>query len=167
MSAPDTYSHQLFHVLYQDHHGWLQGWLRRSTGCSERAADIAHDTFLRLLLNRYQDFSSHPRALLQRIARNLIIDYGRRQEVERAYLAALAQLPEAEMPSAESQALIVESLLRIESALSRLPQQTQRIFELSQFDGMKQQSIADQLGICINSVRRHLQKALSVCILAE
>ena len=35
--------------LYQDHHGWLQGWLRRRLGCAADAADLAHDTFVRLL----------------------------------------------------------------------------------------------------------------------
>lgn len=35
--------------LYTDHHTWLHGWLRRKLGCSHRAADLAHDTFLRLL----------------------------------------------------------------------------------------------------------------------
>lgn len=167
MPTATSPSRQTIHTLYSEHHGWLKSWLRRATGCSEQAADLAQDTFLRLLLGRCQNVGSQPRALLQRIARNLVIDHWRRQEVERAWLTAIAQLPAAEMPSAESQALIVESLLRIEAALSRLPQQTQRIFELSQFDGLKQQVIADRLGICINSVRRHLQKALTACILAE
>ncbi len=36
--------------LYLDHHGWLHGWLRRRLGDREHAADIAHDTFLRLLV---------------------------------------------------------------------------------------------------------------------
>lgn len=35
--------------LYQDHHGWLHGWLRKKLGCSHQAADLAHDTFMRLL----------------------------------------------------------------------------------------------------------------------
>lgn len=35
--------------LYLDHHGWLHGWLRRRLDCTDTAADLAHDTFLRLL----------------------------------------------------------------------------------------------------------------------
>ncbi len=39
------------HRLYRDHHGWLQGWLRKRLGDREHAADVAQDTFLRLLVS--------------------------------------------------------------------------------------------------------------------
>jgi RNA polymerase sigma-70 factor (ECF subfamily) len=153
--------------VYRDHHGWLKNWLQQSTHCSEQAADLAHDAFVRLLTSRYRNVEDQPRALLRRVARNLLIDHWRRQEVERAWLHAVAHLPEPEVPSAETRALIIETLLRIESVLTQLPTQTQRIFELSQFDGLKQQDIADKLGVSINTVRRHMQKALTACILAQ
>ena len=37
--------------LYSDHHGWLVRWLRARLGCSHQAADMAQDTFVRLLLS--------------------------------------------------------------------------------------------------------------------
>ncbi|MEM0911871.1 MAG: sigma-70 family RNA polymerase sigma factor [Pseudomonadota bacterium] len=152
--------------IYRDHHGWLKNWLRQSTHCSEQAAELAHDTFVRLLTRRYQELEEPPRAMLRRVSRNLLIDHWRRQEVERAWLASVEHLPESEYPSPESRLLVIEAVLQIESVLARLPVQTQRIFALSQFEGMKQQAIADQLGISINTVRRHIQKALTACILA-
>ena len=36
-------------VLYSDHHGWLQGWLRRKLGDSFVAADLAQDTFVSVI----------------------------------------------------------------------------------------------------------------------
>ena len=36
-------------VLYNDHHHWLTGWLRRKLGCPDNAADLAQDTFIRVL----------------------------------------------------------------------------------------------------------------------
>lgn len=39
----------IFERLYLDHHDWLAGWLRGRLGCSQDAADLAHDTYLRLL----------------------------------------------------------------------------------------------------------------------
>ena len=154
-------------ALYLEPHGWLKGWLRRSTGCSEQAADLAQDTFLRLLAGRSHEVTKHPRAMLQRVARNLLIDHWRRREVERAWLDSTAQLPASEVPSPETQALIVESLLRVEAALSRLPAQTRRVFELSQIDGLKQRAIANELNISPRTVRRQLRKALAACILAD
>ncbi|WP_252321041.1 MULTISPECIES: sigma factor [Symbiopectobacterium] len=35
--------------IYHEHHVWLQAWLRRRLGCSQQAADLAQDTFVRLV----------------------------------------------------------------------------------------------------------------------
>lgn len=35
--------------LYENHHGWLRGWLNRRLGHSADAEDLAHDTFIRVL----------------------------------------------------------------------------------------------------------------------
>lgn len=35
--------------LYRENQPWLRGWLYTRVGCSEAAADLARDTFLRLL----------------------------------------------------------------------------------------------------------------------
>ncbi|MDU5679729.1 sigma factor, partial [Pseudomonas aeruginosa] len=45
MPPADASLHDAVSHLYQDHHGWLQGWLRRRLGCAENAADLAQDTF--------------------------------------------------------------------------------------------------------------------------
>ena len=38
-------------TLYNENHGWLQSWLNRRLGCPALAADLAQDTFVRLLAN--------------------------------------------------------------------------------------------------------------------
>jgi len=37
------------HILYTGHHSWLYNWLRHKLGNACDAADIAQDTFLRIL----------------------------------------------------------------------------------------------------------------------
>ncbi|WP_416390945.1 sigma factor [Alloalcanivorax xenomutans] len=49
MGATSYLKRDLVAVLYSDHHGWLLGWLRKKLGCSQHAADMAHDTFVRVL----------------------------------------------------------------------------------------------------------------------
>ncbi|WP_049019952.1 sigma factor, partial [Burkholderia cenocepacia] len=49
MSADKLSLHREIDALYADHHAWLRGWLSRKLGCAHRAADLAHDTFVRLL----------------------------------------------------------------------------------------------------------------------
>ena len=46
MSSLDS---DTFAALYHDHRGWLRGWLYKRLECAELAADLAQDTFVRLL----------------------------------------------------------------------------------------------------------------------
>lgn len=133
---PEPSLQQDVHRLYKDHHGWLQGWLRRRLGDRERAADIAQDTFLRLLVTRRLPGSGEGRSYLAQIARNLVIDQWRRQRIEQAYLDSLAMLPEPETPSLETRAMVIETLLQIDAMLDSMPAKVREAFMLSQFEGL-------------------------------
>lgn len=153
-------------ALYTNHHGWLQGWLRRKTGCSHQAADLAHDTFLRLLLAARLPEPGTSRAYLTQIAKGLLIDRHRRHLLEQAYLQALAQLPEAHAPSPETSALVIETLVSIDAALASLPAAVRETFLLSRFDGLTYAEIAHQLGIAQATVRKYMLKAALACYAA-
>ncbi|MBO3274253.1 sigma-70 family RNA polymerase sigma factor [Pseudomonas schmalbachii] len=152
------------HALYSNHHGWLYGWLRGKLGNACDAADLAHDTFVRLMQSRRTQFGDEPRALLTHIAKALVVDHWRRQDVERAYLDAIAHLPEPETPSPETRLLILEALYRIEAMLRGLPEQTREIFLLAQLDGLAYREIAERLGTSLITVKRHMRKAFLACL---
>jgi len=59
----------------------------------------------------------------------------------------------------DSAALYESKLLMIESILEGLPPQCRKIVLMSKYDKMKQQEIADQLGISIKTVKNHLMIA--------
>jgi RNA polymerase sigma factor (sigma-70 family) len=151
--------------LYSSHHGWLQGWLRRKVGCDDQAADLAQDTFLRLFGRRALDLDQ-PRALLTHIAKGLIVDHWRRQDVERAYLEALANMPEQLAPSPETRYLILESLYRIEAMLRDMPAKTREIFLRAQLDGLTYAQIAEETGIALITVKRHMKIGFVACMAA-
>lgn len=153
--------------LYSQHHGWLRNWLRGKLGCPDTAADIAQDTFVRLMAGSRNVGFDRPRAYLTTIARNLVVDHWRRMELEKAYLAAVALRDEAEVPSEEERLLILESLMRIDAALAALPKATRKIFLLSQLDGLTYAAIATQLKMSEITVKRHMRKAFVVCLQAQ
>lgn len=117
----ETGSPQAIHALYNDHHGWLHGWLRRKLGCTEQAADLAHDIFIRIMVGRNMATINEPRAYFTRVAKGILINGYPRHALERAYLEALAQLPEPEGPSPEQHHLIMEALHEIDALLDALP----------------------------------------------
>lgn len=150
-------------VLYADHHGWLKGWLRRRLGNSFDAADLAHDTFMRLLARGHAVAAREPRALLTTVAQGVVSNFMRRRKIEEAYLATLAQLPELEAPSPETRAILLETLVELDRRLDTLPAPVRRAFLLSQLDGMKQTDIAAELGVSLATVQRHIAKAAHLC----
>lgn len=157
---------QEFHALYSNHHGWLRDWLRVKLGNASDAADLAHDTFLRLMVSRRSpaQLGDEPRALLTHIAKGLVVDHWRRESVERAYLEALAQLPEAEAPSPETQLVIIDALMRTDAMLTTMGARTREIFLLAQLDGLTLKQIAEHTQTPVITVRRHIKKALMACM---
>ena len=152
--------------LYLDHHNWLTGWLRRRLGCPDSAADLAQDTFMRLLQGREPPLLNEPRAFLTTVAKRVLCNHYRRQDLERAYLQALAQLPEALAPSEEHRAIIFETLLELDRLLDGLPLVVKRAFLMAQVDGLSYAEIGAQLGISLATVKRYLNKAAMRCYFA-
>ncbi|MBD8492463.1 sigma-70 family RNA polymerase sigma factor [Pseudomonas syringae] len=152
--------------LYQAHHSWLTTWLRRRLGCPDHAADLAQDTFVKVLLARDTPQLIEPRAFLTTIAKRVLSNHYRRQDLERAWYQALAELPESVAPSEEDRAIIFETLVELDRLLDGLPMPVKRAFVLSQVDGLSHGEIAAQLGISIATVKRHLNKAALRCYFA-
>lgn len=159
---PDT-SLQPLDSLYRDHHGWLKAWLRLRLGDRERAADIAQDTFLRLLVTRRLPEQSDGRRFLMQIARNLVIDHWRRQRIKQAYLESLASLTEPETPSLETRTIVIETLMQIDAMLDNMPAKVREAFLLSQFEGLTYPQIAERLNVSVSSVQKYMLRAITAC----
>lgn len=95
----DSVRQQTLTAMYSEHHGWLHGWLRKKLGCSQHAADLAHDAFIRVLMLAEPQTIKEPRAFLATTAGRLLIDGARRRRIEKAYMEALViQCEDAGMP---------------------------------------------------------------------
>lgn len=151
--------------LYVDHHRWLHAWLRKKLGCTHRAADLLHDTYLRLLRREEMPSLDEPRAFLLTVAQRVLANHWRHERIERAFMETLAQWPEA-VPSAEEKACLLETLIEIDRLLDGLPIVVRRCFLYAQLDGMSHTQIAAELKISISSVKRYLIKASAQCYFA-
>ena len=151
--------------IYEQHHSWLHGWLKGRLHNACDAADVAHDTFVRILGGRHAAQIVEPRDYLATIARGLVIDRYRRHAIEQAYKQTLAERPEAIAISEEDKAIIIETLVAVDKALSALGERARRIFMLSQIEGLTYQQIADQLQVSLTTVKKHMIRALTECAL--
>jgi len=167
ITASDAAPHAHLHALYRDHNSWLRGWLRHRLSNSADAADLAQDTFVRVLLARSSGTLQEPRRYLATIARGLVIALYRRRSLAQAYLDALMARPELHAPSAETRALILDSLLAIDRMLDGLGARTRQIFLAVQLDGLSYEKAADRCGVSVSTVRKHLARGLMHCLLLE
>lgn len=152
--------------LYNEHHGWLRSLLCRKLGNIDNADDLAQDTFARILTTRDADVIREPRAYLTTIASRLTAQYFRRLALERAYLDALASMPEETSPSPETRMLIVEALTAISLVLDGLSPRVRDIFLLSQLDGLSYAEIAAQFDMTVNAVQKSMIRAFQHCYTA-
>ncbi|VUZ23424.1 putative RNA polymerase sigma factor FecI [uncultured Comamonas sp.] len=173
MGTPEFKLRQQVETLYTDHHGWLQGWLRHRMGNACDAADLAHDTFLRLMTRpRSLDSSrldnrQQARAYLRTIANGLCIDLWRHREIERAWADAIAAQPEASVPSAEDQTAVLQALHEIDAMLRQLPPKAARAFVLATVCGMTHQEVARELGVSSRMIGHYITQAMLHCIQLE
>ena len=164
MSAIDPVIEHQIHTLYSDHSPWLRDWLRRRLGCPEQAADLAQDTFVRLLRQREKLAAlRQPRAYLSAIARGLVIDHWRRRELEQVWLETLAALPAAQAPSPDVSWSCLEALIEIDRMLDALQPAVRNAFLWARLEGLSCPQIAARLGVSLATAERYVAKALRHC----
>lgn len=154
--------------LYHQHHGWLQGLLRRRLGDFCDAADLAQDIFVRLLTKPRQ-FDSHAgaRAYLSVMAQGMCVDLWRKREIERAWLSSLADRPEIVALSAEYNNILLETLYQVDAMLRSLSEKARAAFVMAQIQGLTYREIAAQLGVSERMVKKYMAQAMLHCVLLE
>lgn len=153
-----------FVSMYREHHGWLVQMLRRRlSGNADNAADLAHDTFERVMRSESRAAFAEPRGFLTTVAKRLLIDQSRRRAIEQAYLETLAARSVAVEPSPETHALVVEALDAVCRMMEQLPARVRRVFVLAQVEGLPYLDVARELGISVAAVQRDMIKAWEHC----
>jgi len=160
-----TLDRSALHQLYSENNGWLKSWLRARLGNTADASDLAHDTFLRVMTARNQAPIREPRSYLSAIARALLIDKVRRRAIEQAYLQALALRPEPVEVSPEIRLSIIEMLVAVDAMLDELGPRTRDIFLAVQLEGLTYAAVAERFDVSITTVKNHLIRAMTRCLL--
>ncbi|WP_311221588.1 MULTISPECIES: sigma-70 family RNA polymerase sigma factor [unclassified Acidovorax] len=154
------------HTLYQDHHPWLQSFLRKRLGNRDDAADLAQDTFVRVMRSAVPlEDIREPQHYLATVARGLVADLFRRRTLEQAYLDYLATLPQDLAPSPEEHAQLQQALWSLDRALHGLPPKVRAAFVLAQWDELTYPEIAERLGVSLRTVSNYLTRAMEHCCL--
>jgi RNA polymerase sigma-70 factor (ECF subfamily) len=133
------------------------------------AADLAQESYARAYAAQGTgDDVNNPRAMLYRIARNLVIDHHRHAEVRGAVempacdeQAALARAPRSLEP--EVAAVSRQGVMALAQAIDHLPPRCREAFMLNRFDGLSYAEVAGRMGISVKMVEQHISNALDAC----
>ncbi|KAF1022402.1 MAG: putative RNA polymerase sigma factor FecI [Paracidovorax wautersii] len=163
MTASLISSNACVESLYHEHHGWLRGWLRQRLNSTSDAADLAHDTFVNVIASGMAARIVEPRPFLVTVARRLVIQQHRRRQLERAYLDALAALPEELAPSPEQGLVALQSLQALDEALDAISPRARQAFLLAHLQELSYAEIAARLRVSCATVKRDLAAAHRQC----
>lgn len=142
-----------------EHYEELIGtWTRRLRN-RQRAEDLAHDAFVRVLETR-QDSVQQPRAYLHQTTRNIAVDQFRREERRAQLELDMAGQGEDARDDPESFMHAVQLADSIEKALAELPVNCRQVFVWQKLEGLSQAEIAERLGLSRNMVERYMIRTL-------
>jgi RNA polymerase sigma-70 factor (family 1) len=123
------------------------------------AQEAVNDVFVKIWENADRiEIESSLKAYVYRAVINRSLDMIDKNKRRQGHQLELSRLPEEtfELRGMEEN----ELKIRLYKAIDQLPQQCQKVFRMSRFEELKQQEIADRLGISIKTVKNHITHAL-------
>ena len=146
--------------LFEATSGPLFRYALRLVHSEEIAEDLVQDAFLRIWQKRSElDPNRSLRAFLYTVVRNLALSHDR---VLKNRKSLLAQMEHPVSPSSPEETVNTKWLgIRIRQWINELPDRRKEAFQLSRFDGLSYEEIANIMGVSIKTVDNHVWKALS------
>jgi len=148
--------------IFQDNYQKVCGAIFRLTKDTGITEDLAQEVFFRFWQKRHQiEITASLDAYLRRMAVNEGLAYLR----SRKYFTEVIEPHSAQMSdsnTAEDRFLHSELEQNIRSAIDGLPPKCRMVFQLSRYEELSYQEIADQMEISIKTVENQMGKALKI-----
>ena len=152
---------QAFRSIYDRYKDRLGHSLLRLMKSEELAEEVLQDIFLKIWEHRTSIDPSRPfKSYLFRIAENRVYDLFRRATKEAEILKEIIAANSELYTHVEEGLIEKENTAFLERLLSQLPNQRKRVFTACKLEEKSYQEVADELGISVNTVNDHVQKAM-------
>ena len=146
----------------------LLRYLSRKTNDPHAAADLAQESITRVLtIQASGELISNARALLFRIANNLLTDQYRQRHIrEHENIDTLEQADMPAIPSYQQPEEIMSATQTYQAysqTIEALPPRCREAFILHVLDGLPQADVAEKMGISRSMVEKHIVRAILAC----
>lgn len=146
--------------LFRRYYRWLSASLRKEYG-GDVADDVAAETFMRVAPYAADGRLRNPKALLMRVARNLIVDRKKHDRV-----AALTQPMDEDFFARLATPATQEEALALKQIVLALPPELRDVLVLKSIMGLSYQDIMDRLGLPYTTVNHRLREAYGLVLAA-
>jgi RNA polymerase sigma-70 factor, ECF subfamily len=157
-------SEAAFEQVFKEHFKNLHSYACTIVRDEPAAEGIVQNVFLKLWdRGDALNIQSSVAAYLYRAVYNESLNYLKHQKVKQSFVKyAQHTMSESTRENASKKVIVAELEQKIKVALSELPEQCRTIFQLSRFEELKYQQIADKLDISIKTVEAQMGKALKL-----
>ena len=154
-----------FKAVVLPHQPALRARLRRLMPGMGDLDDLVSEVLTRAFANPSWRTVDHGRAYLFTIARNLVIDFARREKVVSFVTMVELDLLRSDQ-DLEAQLCARDELRHLQSLIAALPLQCRRAFTMRRVEEKSLGWIAEEMGLSVSTVEKHLGKAIRLLMQA-
>lgn len=150
-----------FEVLFNSYYEALTHYAYTFMNNNDEAEDIVQQVYINLWENRMKlEIHTSARSLLYKAVHNTCLNRIKHLKIKSSHHQDLnyVQANDIYQTSTDHKELIE----RLHLALEILPEQCRKIFEMSRFEQLKYQEIANQLNLSIKTIENQMGKALKI-----
>jgi RNA polymerase sigma-70 factor (ECF subfamily) len=152
-----------FEMLFRTYYQSLCNYACTFVRDPEEAEEVVQNTFTNIWEKR-DTLSIHTgvKPYLYAMVRNACLNQLKHAKIKQQHAAMEIAVGERSVESVSRTVEASELEVRIQEAMSKLPEQCRLVFKLSRFEDLKYAEIAEQLNISIKTVENQMGKALRV-----
>ena len=161
MKPPAAASEREFEQLFKEYFKSLYAYAFTILKNEAIAEEIVQNVFYKVWEKKItHTIQISLKAYLYKAVYHESLNYLKHQKIKARYHSHVMHEQKNNSEPAAKRILVKELEERLRDALNALPQQCRTIFQMSRFDGLKYQEIAEQLGISVKTVENQMGKAL-------
>jgi len=150
-----------FHRLYEAHHQRIYSFAFFLTRSELLAEEVTQEIFIKIWTHRSELLEIRQfDAWLKTLVRNQCYTFLNRLAKERLILQEINRQESEGSNYTEEEVMYSEYNRLLQQVICQLPEQQKKVFILSRQEGMKQEEIARQMGLSINTIKSHMKAAL-------
>jgi RNA polymerase sigma-70 factor (ECF subfamily) len=154
---------ETFERLFKTHFKSLYAYAYTIVKDEMAAEEMVQNVFFKIWEKRGGlNIQSPALAYLYKSVYHESLNYLKHQKVKAAYQAHTVYQMKNQTDNASKKIMLSELEQQINKALDELPEQCRTIFQMSRFEELKYQEIADRLGLSIKTIENQMGKALKI-----